>query len=168
MLPRNQRQEALSRAYVRAVAAQAGVICSEPEYDFGIDLCLRAVAVRGHRHFDVSGQVDLQVKSTTRAGVTKTGIVYDLEVQNYGDLREEGYNCPRLLVVFVMPEDEGRWLTQSPEELILRHCAYWVSLAGSPTTTSTTTVRVTIPPANIFTAETVRSVMDALRERRRL
>ena len=46
MLPRNQRQEALSRAYVRAVAARAGVLCTDTTQDFGIDLFFRAVGNR--------------------------------------------------------------------------------------------------------------------------
>src|SRR4051812_9707335 len=128
MVPRSRRQEALSRAYVRAIAAQAGLICGEPEQDFGIDLCLRAVRRRGQRYADVSGQLDLQVKSTTRANVGATHVAYDLEVKNYDNLREGGDNCPRILLVLVLPEEETQWLSQSPEELILRHCAYWLSL----------------------------------------
>ena len=38
MLPRSLRQEALSRAYVRAVAARAGVICGGVANDLGFDL----------------------------------------------------------------------------------------------------------------------------------
>jgi hypothetical protein len=167
MLTRSHRQEALSRTYVRAIAAQAGVICSEPEQDYGIDMCLRTVRVRGHRHTDASGQVDVQVKSTTQATVTATHIVYDLEVKNYEDLREEGENCPRLLVVFVMPEDESQWLSQSLEELVLRHCAYWISLEGFPPTHATTTIRITIPRANIFSAEALRNLLTDLRERKK-
>jgi hypothetical protein len=52
MLPRNQRQEALSRAYVRAVAAQAGVICNDAGQDFGIDLFLRGVGTRNGEYCD--------------------------------------------------------------------------------------------------------------------
>jgi hypothetical protein len=165
MVPRNQRQEALSRAYVRAVAAQAGLVCAEPEQDFGVDLCLRRVRLRGQRHSDASGQLDLQIKSTTRASVTDAEVLYDLEVKNYDDLREAGDNCPRFLVVLVLPEDEGRWLSQSSEELILRHCAYWLSLAGFPATTATRTVRIAIPRANVFSVEAVQRLMDALRQR---
>jgi len=43
MLPRNQRMELLSRAYVRAVAAHAGFTCDDVESDFGVDLAIRAV-----------------------------------------------------------------------------------------------------------------------------
>jgi hypothetical protein len=165
MLPRNQQQEALSRAYVRAIAAQAGVVCSEPEQDFGIDLCFRAVRVRGKRYADTSGQFDAQVKSTTRANVTDSEVRYDLDVKNYDDLREPGDNCPRILVVLVLPEDEAQWLSQSVEELILRHCAYWISLEGYPPTTATTTVRITIPRSAVFSVEAVRGILDGLRER---
>jgi len=52
------RQEALCRAYVRAIAAQAGLICSEPEEDYGIDLCLRAIRGRGPRLADVGGVIE--------------------------------------------------------------------------------------------------------------
>ena len=167
MLPRNQRQELLSRAYVRAIAAQAGTICSEPEQDFGIDLCVRAVRDRGARVTDVSGQFDVQVKSTTRANVTESEVRYDLEVKNYDDLREPGDNCPRILVVLVLPEEEAQWLSQSVEELILRHCAYWISLEGYPATAATTTLRIAIPRSAVFSVEAVRGILARLHERKK-
>jgi hypothetical protein len=166
VITRAHRQEALGKAYVRAIAAQAGWICSEPEQDYGIDLCLRAVRVRGTRHADAGGQLDLQLKCTTRANVTDTGVVYDLDVKNYDDLREPGENCPRILVVLVMPEDEAQWLTQSVEELVLRHCAYWHSLEGEAPTTTTRTTRITIPRDNVFSAEAVPGILARLRERK--
>src|SRR5207249_2729806 len=42
MIPTNQRQEALSRGYVQAVAARAGMICVSIDQDFGFDLILRS------------------------------------------------------------------------------------------------------------------------------
>ncbi len=167
MVPKNQRQELLSRAYVRAIAAQAGVICSEPEQDFGIDLCLRTVRARDGRLADVSGQFDVQVKSTTRATVTEGEVRYDLDVKTYDDLREPGDNCPRILVLLVLPEDEAQWLTQSVEELILRRCAYWISLEAYPATTATTTVRITLPRSAVFSVEAVRDILSRLRERKK-
>jgi hypothetical protein len=166
MLPRNQRQEALSRAYVRAVAAQAGVAVSDPESDYGIDMMLRAVTVRDGRRRDVGPQIDLQIKSTTRADVGETHLTYDLPVVNYDDLREADASPPRWLVVLVMPDDEALWLGQSPEELTLRHCAYWLSLAGQPATTSTSTVRVTLPLVNVFSPAALHAAIRSLLARR--
>ena len=98
----------ICRAYVRAVAAHAGLICSEPEDDHGIDLCLRAIRRRGSRLADISGPLDLQLKSTTRAHVGESEVLFDLEKKTYDDLRETGDNIPRILVVLVMPVDEGQ------------------------------------------------------------
>jgi hypothetical protein len=165
VLTRNDRQESLCRAYVRAVAAQAGVICSEPEQDYGVDLCLLSVKVRGRRHGDAGGQVDLQLKSTTQAHAAGDEIKYDLDVVAYDDLRAEPDNCPRLLVVLLLPAEEALWLEQSPEQLTLRRCAYWISLAGRPATKATSTIRITIPQTNVFSVEAVRGLLASLRRK---
>jgi hypothetical protein len=90
MMTREHRQEALCRAYVRAIAAQAGMAVSQSENDYGIDMSLVAIDVRGRRRRDVGPQLDLQLKSTTRANVGETHLTYDLNVINYEDLREYG------------------------------------------------------------------------------
>ena len=79
----------------------------------------------------------------------------DLDVKTYDYLRTTG-SLPRLLVVLIMPAGRSRSLTQSPNELAIRHCAYWLSLASHPATTGARTVRVAIPLANIFSVEAVR------------
>jgi hypothetical protein len=167
MMTRSHRQEALSRAYVRAIAAKAGVICSEPEQDYGIDMSLRAVRVRNQRFGDVGGQVDVQLKSTTRAAVSSREVTYDLDVKHYDDLRVEGDNCPRILVLFILPVEEAEWLSQTTEELVLRHCAYWMSLEGFPASTSTSTIRIHIPTSNVFSVDALQTLLAWLRERKK-
>jgi hypothetical protein len=166
MMTRNHRQEALCRAYVRTVAAYAGVLCSQPDPDYGIDLCLRAVEVDSQRRRDVSVQLDLQLRSTTRASLTETAVAYDLDVDTYNALRMSG-SCPRILVVLVLPEDEAEWVRQSPDELAIRRCAYWLSLEGFPPTEATRSIRVNIPLGNAFSAEAVRALLQRARERYR-
>jgi hypothetical protein len=164
MLPRNQRQEALCRAYVRAIAAQAGVICGDIVQDFGIDMFLRGVEHQEQAYRDTGPQIDLQLKSTTRAEVKEPEVVYDLEVRAYNLLRLPVRERPRLLVLLVLPEDETQWLSQSVEELILRRCAYWVTLQGAELTTNQTTVRIRIPTTNAFSVEAVQAMLRALSE----
>lgn len=163
MLPRNLRQEALSRAYVRAIAAQAGVICGNTEQDFGCDMVLREVEVHSQQYWDSGPQLDVQLKSTTWADVQKTEVVHDLEVRAYNLLRLETCTCPRILILLVLPEDETQWLTQSVEELILRRCAYWMSFRGSEPTTNQTTIRITVPRANVFSVEALRRLLREAR-----
>jgi hypothetical protein len=166
MMTRNHRQEALCRVYVRAIAAQAGVLCGQPDPDDGIDLLLRAVEVDSQRRRDASLQLDLQLRSTTRAHLTETAVRYDLDVETYNDLRIPG-TCPRILVVLVLPDDEAEWVRQSPDELALRRCAYWLSLEGWTPSEATRSVRIEIPLANVFSAEAVGALMQQARERSR-
>jgi len=165
LLTRNHRQEALCRAYIHAVAAQAGLGYSIPTPDYGIDLCLRTIVSRGNRRTDGGIQLDIQAKSTTRAGIGDTEVAYDLGVEAYNDLRETEVQCPRILVVLVLPTAEAQWLNQSPDELTLRHCAYWVSLRGRPPTDAVRTVRVFLPLANVFSVTAVQAIMQRISER---
>lgn len=162
MLPRNLRQEALSRAYVQAVAAQAGVICSKPDPDLGIDLSLRDVHQEGNQYQDSGLQLDLQLRSTTRASMRDGQVYYDLDVRTHEYLRRTAPMCPRLLVLLVLPEDEALWVSQSPDELLMRHCAYWLSLRGAAPAVTTSTVRVAVPCTQVFSAQAIRAILDRL------
>jgi hypothetical protein len=102
IMTRGHRQEALCRAYVQAIAALAGVGTSVPPPDYGIDLSLRNIEKRGQRYLDTRVQLDLQLRSATRANVKDAHVGYDLDVQTYELLREPSQvRC--LLVVLVLP-----------------------------------------------------------------
>ena len=164
MLPRNYRQEGLSRAYVRAIAAFAGVSVTVPENDFGIDLYLREV-IEENGFFDAGlGRIDAQLKSTTLASVTATEVIYDLGVRAYNNLRRSDDNNFRLLILLALPEEESEWLTCEPEQLILRRCAYWINLRGLPSTGSTASIRIRIPTANIFTTTSLLQLLEQSRQ----
>lgn len=163
MLLQNHRQEALSRAYVQAVAAWAGMTFSLPSNDYGIDLTLNEIEARGDRWGESGHKVDVQAKSTTKAQPQTAGIKYNMEVHAYEDLRVLQAGCPRILVLLVLPEDERAWCQQTEDNLILRHCAYWLSLRGLPRTTNRKTVQVTIPRSQVFSAEALIEMMKRIK-----
>ncbi|HTU18165.1 MAG TPA: DUF4365 domain-containing protein [Gemmataceae bacterium] len=161
MMTRNHRQEALCRAYVQAVAALAGVGTGNYAFDYGVDMSLRVIQQQDNVHQDARVQLDLQLRSTTRANVTDTQVSYDLDVRTYEYLRQRSWiHC--ILVLLILPEDEGQWLSQSPEELTIRHCAYWISLEGAEPTTATSSIRIAIPRTQIFSVQIVRAMMNRL------
>ena len=136
-------QEELSWAYVRAVIFRAGFDLSVPVKDvFGIDGTVVAFASGVNR-------VDFQLKSTCDYEIYDDAIRYDLRVTDYNRLVKDE-DVPRVLILFIMPDDDTQWLAQSPDELCLRKCAYWASLAGLPPSPNSSTVRVSIPLANVF------------------
>jgi hypothetical protein len=154
MLPRNQRMELLSKAYIRALAAQAGGLCVTPNPDFGLDFSIHFVAHDGG-FFDEGAVVDIQLKSTTTASfdASQQAHRFDLDVRAYNHLRKDPINAPRLLVLFIMPDDEALWLSQDHEGLVLRSCAYYLSLQGMPETKNERTIRISVPRAQIFSVE---------------
>ena len=52
-MTRNQRQEALSRAYVQAIAGQAGMGHTPRANDYGIDLSIHEIARRGAKGWQI-------------------------------------------------------------------------------------------------------------------
>jgi hypothetical protein len=165
MLPRNLRQEMLSWAYVRAVAARAGVNTSAPDLDFGFDMLLRGLESDALGVRDSGPQIDVQLKSTTQAEVREQTVVYDLEARAYRLLREPKVARMRLFVLMVLPDDEQLWLNQTESELLLRRCAYWLSLRGAPDTASGRSVRLFIPRANVFDAPALQRLMEEAKKR---
>ena len=155
MVSPNFMQEQLSFAYVRAVVFRSGFHLYEPvKDDHGIDGTIASYS-RG------MGRVDYQVKSTTHYATRNEEIVYQLRVEDYNRLITED-DLPRILILFIMPDDDSWWLSHSPEELCLRKCAYWVSLMGQPPSDNKSTVQVSVPLANVFSPEGLRDLFSRL------
>jgi Domain of unknown function (DUF4365) len=163
LLTRNHRQEALSRAYVQAIAARCGMSVSLPNPDYGIDLTLNDIEDFGGWHAESGSKLDIQAKSTARAGGTADVIRYDLDLRSYDVLCLPTTGNPRILVVLFLPLDESQWCSQSAEELILRHCAYWLSLRGRPPSTNRKSIRISLPRANVFSVEALRTIMNRIK-----
>ena len=152
------RKEALSFCYVRAVAAGAGYTVAPggyPDRD-GIDLQIRGGGT-------MYPALDLQMKATVTLGDAAEGFFrFRLKRRNYDLLRGEA-QTPRLLVVFDLPPDPDDWMTITPEELVLRRCAYWVKLRGCGSTRNTDTVTIRIPTRNQFDICALRRLMELSR-----
>jgi hypothetical protein len=65
--------------------------------------------------------------------------------------------------VRIVKEQEEDWLSQTAEELALRRCAYWLWLGGAEATTATTTLRVRIPLAQVFSVAAVQEIVARLK-----
>ena len=140
-------------AYVRAIAAAAGFGIANPQPDIdSVDGVLLSVVGRRPR-------IEFQAKATTQDFLRDDGVHFPLPVKNYEDLRGDTI-CPRILVVLVMPPANEDWVSQSEDELCLRHCAYWRSLTGEPSTTNTESVTVHLPADNVFSSTQLTGMMQ--------
>src|SRR5262249_18902606 len=117
--------ERLSLAYIAAVAAQAGYELNESTVaDDSVDGALRSSSGRRPR-------IEFQAKGTTRLLLKEQHVPLQISRKNYDALRAVPL-VPRLLFLVLMPAVEVDWLSHSEDELIVRHCGYWLSLRGKP------------------------------------
>jgi hypothetical protein len=163
VLIRSHRQEALSRAYIHAIAGSCGLSCSFRDFDYGIDMTVHEIKERDSRYFETGVRIDIQAKSCTAPLAADAPIVYDLEVRSYDILRESSETSPRILVLLTLPSDEQDWTAQDDDGLTLRKCAYWMSLWGMPETSNVNTVRLKIPRTNVFSAPALRELINKVR-----
>lgn len=163
MLSRPHRQEGLSRAYIQAIAARCGMICSFRDQDYGIDGTLHHVKQRQKRAVESGTCLDVQAKSSSRVTFRDQQVLYDMEVKTYDDLRDSDIDTPRILVLLALPEKEAEWLEWSEQQLVLRRCAYWHNLRGYPPTKNTDQIRISIPRAQVFTVQSLEEIIARVR-----
>jgi hypothetical protein len=157
LLADNDREEELSRAYVQAVAAMAGYMTAEfrPDRD-GTDIQIRAAG-------SMRPSLDIQLKATKNLGSAKDGkFQYPLKRRNY-DLLREPTLVPNILVLLALPRNEAEWLTVTPDQLVLRRCAYWASLKGFPERENKDTVTISLEDKNWFDMEGLKALMEQAR-----
>lgn len=153
------RQEALSRAYIQAVAAQAGYSTSYPDIDRdSVDITISAGGAFRPR-------LDIQLKATINLARNGKNFRFPVSIKNYDDLRMAA-QTPRILAVLDMPQSETEWMEVTAEKLVLRRAAYWVSLRGLADSDNDTSVTISIPTSNIFDVDGLRNLMEQSRNGR--
>jgi len=166
-MPYNDKSEALSIAYIRAIAAKAGVNILKSESDKGVDLRFSKVTERNGHYRDISHIcLPCQIKSTKNWIEKGDNILYDLEVINYNDLINSSY---LLLVLMCLPQTIDQWLLQDEDCLRIHKCCYyWRPLRGQVETLNENTKRIIIPRTQIFTADLLTTTLNEIESRLRL
>ncbi|MGH7295783.1 MAG: DUF4365 domain-containing protein [Polyangiaceae bacterium] len=154
------QQQEFSFAYIQAVASVAGFATERHSVDYdGVDLGIHA---HGGGGLVVSPRLDVQVKSKAAGKPAGFPWSYALEVENYDKLVPTGVLVPRILIVVAIPADVADWLKATPQQLALRHCAYWLSLRGAAATTNTSTVTVHLPSKQRLSPKELQAIMTSI------
>jgi hypothetical protein len=151
------QEELLSKAYAHAVAARAGYTTALYDLDRdGIDMRIQAGGY-------MRPGIELQLKATINLGPARDGYShFALPVRNY-ELLIVPTQTPRILVVLDLPTNPCDWMEITADSLVLRHRAYWVSLAGREQTSNTHNITVQIPDQNLFDVTSLIGLMDQSR-----
>jgi len=154
-------QAQFSLAYISAVAAVGGFFAEELGRGSDKDGVDMTILRRGPFGVARSPRLDIQAKSERGPAPAEDPFSYVLKAKNWNDLCGTGFHNPRILVVVRVPADAGQWLSHSEEELAMRHCGYWMSLASeSALAEGTTKKTIRIPRKNVFTPQSLADLMS--------
>lgn len=165
MFTSQHQLEAISRAYVSAIAAKKGMSWSVRSFDYGIDMTLQHIKIRTNpdtqkkRYVESGKVIDLQIKATTTAYERNGKIIYDLDSDSYEDLRDPTCRNRRILVLHVVDPNVSERVLQNRNTLTIEGCCFWCSLSGSESTLNSRTKRIEIPIDQIFSVDALSHIM---------
>lgn len=161
----NQQREELSKAYVTAVVAQCGFKLGHwSQDDDCLDVTVGAAGPVGLGTLK-SPKIDIQLKSTTdQSHDLGTQISWSLKRAHYDILRDPMVCTPKVLVILMLPERIETSVEHTADQLVLRRCAYWVSLVGEPAIDDGTKKYHTVylPKSNVFSPDALRKLLEKI------
>jgi hypothetical protein len=159
MLGDNKIKEEINLAYILAIAGSNGFITEFTRVDVdSIDVTIKISGKLSEDSILSSPEIKIQLKATSNADIKDNNIHFPLPKKNYDDLRARCAN-PRLLVVLCLPELKTDWLSHSSDELVLKKCAYYLSIKDYPDSSNETSVTVKIPLENVFSPTSLFEMM---------
>lgn len=154
-----KKEEYISIAYLRAIAADAGINFSiDPEDGDSVDVHLK-------KHIDdlnFDSTIGIQLKATSSSNYYRedeNNVYYHLKVKNYNDLRRCSSET-KYLALLILPQNEEEWISQNIEELIIRRNMYWISLFGYEEVDNKNTIVITIPKKNIINKDSLLQLIN--------
>ena len=145
----------LSYAYIHAVAAHAGMECcakGRHSDNRGVDAEISGWGLNTGT-YKTTATIHIQLKATIdEPAKDKDGRLsyFMKDIHRYDDLRSDRYQVPRILVVLFLPRERDSWLKITKDQLILKRCAYWVSLLGAPDSTNKSGQTVYLKRTQLF------------------
>lgn len=160
-VPDMRYRGAFAESYVRTLALAAGLNVLRAEVDDdGVDVMIRYSGRVGPL---ASPGIDVQIKSWSSPSGSASAWHYDgLNQQQYDQLVGHDYQMPRYLVLLIVPDDHRRLAELHGDGLLLRHHAYYTSIAGEariPHPRSGSSRRVHVPRANLLTPVALRGLL---------
>lgn len=165
VITQEHTQEALSYAYIHAIAGGAGMnLGVKTVFDYGIDGFFQPIKNLGGMLIPTGFNVEFQMKASTRWTHDDGNVVYDLDARAHRILTDRERGQPlAILILLCLPDEPGEWLDGCEDHLRLRNCCYWYRPDGPPTI-NVSSIRVRIPRTNVLTSASLRNIALLARE----
>ncbi len=153
-------------SHIYALAGMAGVNYTVDRHDYGVDGHFIPVTIRGNRRINSGFSLDFQAKATIDWEQKNGCIVYDLEAKTYNDIvSRTPAETTLILILLCLPKDQVEWHVAEEAATTMRHCCYWHSFTGQPTTNENTK-RIYIPLENRLSPAVLNELLAKERSRR--
>lgn len=155
-------------AYTLAIVAACGFNHSSPVVDdHSVDLDVFTIYPFNSDFPKLKSdpRVALQLKSTSslKQLKIKDGIIsFVLKRKNYDDLRAQGYQAPRYLIILDLPKQPSKWLVHKKKFMALKKHCYWLSLKDLPEKKQEN-ITVHIPTDQRFTTKVLTQMLEKAR-----
>lgn len=153
--------EILQIGYLHAVASASRCSLADPRPDRRLDWTI-------HHPSDlhtVDNEVDLKValKATSQSRVDPTKPFFSFTMEN-AHLKYLNFTNPsvhKILIVMCLPRNIDEWIEAAHDYLAIRHCCYWVNLAGVEATGANKT-NVRVPTHQVFDDKALCAIMQRI------
>lgn len=162
-------EESISRAHVIAIAAIAGMVIDRPDLDYGSDGTFKTV-LRFNGDLQVDGNaLEYQLKASINIrDLNETEISYSMDSTAYNKIvaRNNHPFCqPIVLIICQLAEKREHWVSTDLSQLSLKNCCFYHKMLDMELTTNVSSIAVHVPKANLLTAESLKELMDSVRNR---
>ena len=157
-------KEELSINYLATIAAIRGIDYDTIRHDEDSTdgLVKKIISLDGGGRFNAELRVQLKCTSSPSQYSEKDGIIsYQLNVKNYNDLCTPA-TSPIILGLLILPEDENEWVKWTSEELMIKGCMYWLSLANKPYSSNSGKVTVKIDKNNVLNSNSLHTLLEKI------
>ena len=157
-------KEELSICYISAIAANAGIDYETLRHDDDSTDGLIKKWIGLPNAEPIHSLLRVQLKSTSSESMYTEDakeIRYSLKVKNYNDLRQRS-TTPIILCLLILPSKRQEWLHWSKDELLLRGCMYWTSLAGKESSFNKESVIVTFDKKHVVNSDTLQELLEKI------
>ncbi|MBC8090907.1 MAG: DUF4365 domain-containing protein [Pseudonocardia sp.] len=124
--------EQLQVGYLLAVATASGCNLANWSVDDGIDALIKH---RSSVHRNMEAVLEVQLKSTHQVAPNPKSGRVSVQFNNsrFHLVAESNPTIKKIVVIMIVPPSVEDWVLASHDFLELRHCAYWASVRGQPT-----------------------------------
>jgi len=167
MIPTQHRQEGLSMAYVRAIAAKTGYSVQFRKEQYKVDGTFHQIRKINDKYEESGYPLDFELKSSVDFTIEGDKVIYDLDVDNHNELvrrAQDPHSTHQILILFCMPHNENDWVNINEEHLILRKCCFWHQLNTEGISLNDRKRRIKIPITQQLSLETLDQLYTKIRD----